>query len=512
MYLIEEFQRLKEVEHRLLHHHLLRLRPRDLRPRFLTARGAGDEEVGGGKQLLFLITTQFFFLNRNLYFDEKTMVDISFFVIKKNAYFCKNFKCRMKEVSRKDYIEQLDRKKRNGLIKIITGIRRCGKSYLLFTLFKRHLLQIGVPENHIISLALDDYGNRQFLNPDALYNYVRNQIVDDQLYYILLDEIQLVKGFEYVLNGFLRISNADIYVTGSNSRFLSSDIITEFRGRGDEIRMYPFSYAEVKSIYDDDDKRLWPQYCRFGGMPLVWLVNNPEDRETYLRNLFNQVYFTDIISRYNIKGVEEISTLTDILASSVGSLSNPKRISDTFLSNGHKGLSSYTIAHYIDYLADAFILHKVSRYDVKGRKYIGTPLKYYFADIGLRNARLNFRQQEETHIMENIIYNELLRRRLSVDVGVVSVNTVNPDRRHIRKQLEVDFVVNKADIRYYIQSALSINDPDKRSQEEQSLIRVDDSFKKIIIQGNATEPWHDDNGILHIDVEQFLLNDDSLNW
>lgn len=415
----------------------------------------------------------------------------------------------MKEVDRKDYIDWLLRKRGNGLIKIITGVRRCGKSYLLFKLFRRKLIESGVDEDHIIALALDDFSNKKYHNPEELYNYVKNRIKDEEKYYILLDEIQLVDDFVSVLNGFLHISNVDVYVTGSNSRFLSSDIITEFRGRGDEIRIYPFSFAEISNISDFDKEKLWTIYCRYGGMPLVWSMDFDDERESYLKNLFEQVYLSDIINRYKLKGHDEIGVLTNVLASSIGSLTNPQRLANTFQSSSNLKLSQFTISSYIDYLIDSFLIERVHRFDVKGRKYIGTPMKYYFVDVGLRNARLNFRQQEENHIMENIIYNELLRRRYSVDVGVVPVNE-KQENKYVKKQLEIDFIANKGDKRYYIQSAYEISNEEKIRQELQSFRNVDDSFKKIIIQRIPTKPWYNEQGVLFMSIMDFLLNPDSL--
>ena len=415
----------------------------------------------------------------------------------------------MKEVDRKDYIDWLLRKRGNGLIKIITGVRRCGKSYLLFKLFRRKLIESGVDEDHIIALALDDFSNKKYHNPEELYNYVKNRIKDEEKYYILLDEIQLVDDFVSVLNGFLHISNVDVYVTGSNSRFLSSDIITEFRGRGDEIRIYPFSFAEISNISDFDKEKLWTMYCRYGGMPLVWSMDFDDERESYLKNLFEQVYLSDIINRYKLKGHDEIGVLTNVLASSIGSLTNPQRLANTFQSSSNLKLSQFTISSYIDYLIDSFLIERVHRFDVKGRKYIGTPMKYYFVDVGLRNARLNFRQQEENHIMENIIYNELLRRRYSVDVGVVPVNE-KQENKYVKKQLEIDFIANKGDKRYYIQSAYEISNEEKIRQELQSFRNVDDSFKKIIIQRIPTKPLYNEQGVLYMSIMDFLLNPDSL--
>lgn len=405
----------------------------------------------------------------------------------------------MFEVDRKDYISDLINKRHNGLIKIITGVRRSGKSYLLFRLFKRWLSDNGVESDHIISLALDDFKNRQYLSPDALYEYVTNRITDDAPYYVLLDEIQLVDGFESVLNGFLHIPNADVYVTGSNSRFLSSDIVTEFRGRGDEIRVYPFNFAEFYSVVGGDKWEAWSKYSRYGGMPQVLSMVTAKEKESFLKGLFGNVYISDIINRYKLRSHNEMDVLVDVLASSIGSLTNPRRISDTFNSEMGLKLSQPTVSSYIGYLEDSFLINKALRYDVKGRKYIGTPMKYYFVDVGLRNARLNFRQQEEPHLMENIVYNELIRRGFSVDVGVVS-------------QWEVDFVANMGSRRYYVQSAFELPTAEKVAQEKRSLTHISDSFKKLIIQRTPMEPWHDQDGILRLGLMDFLLNRDSLDW
>lgn len=418
----------------------------------------------------------------------------------------------MFEVNRIDYLESLKSKRHNGLVKIITGVRRSGKSYLLFTLYRRFLQEDGVQESQIIALALDDFKNRKYLDPEALYDYVTSRIVDGRRYYILLDEIQLVKEFESVLNGFMHIPNTDIYVTGSNSRFLSSDIITEFRGRGDEIRVYPFSFAEFYSVVGGDKWEAWSQYIRYGGMPHTLNIQTAKEKETYLKGLFNQVYISDIINRYNLRGQDEIEVLTNILSSSIGALTNPKRICDTFSSERKLKVSQPTISKYLTYLEDSFLVSKAMRYDVKGRKYIGTPMKYYFVDTGLRNARLNFRQQEETHLMENVIYNELMRRGFSVDVGVVEVSRVNENASVVRKQLEVDFVANMGSQRYYIQSAYELGTPEKLLQEKNSLVHIDDSFKKIIIQRNPVEPWHDEDGVLRIGLMDFLLKSECIDW
>ena len=415
------------------------------------------------------------------------------------------------EVSRSDYIKRLSSKRGNGLVKIVTGVRRCGKSYLLFNLFRKHLLADGVPGSHIISLALDDFANKRYLNPDELYNYVRGRITDSSPYIILLDEIQLVPEFESVLNGFLRIPNADVFVTGSNSKFLSSDIITEFRGRGDQIKVYPFTFAEVCSVSDKGADDVWREYVRYGGMPLAVLAGTYEEKEEYLKNLFDQVYISDIVNRHHLRGRDEMGELVNILASSIGSLANPLRLSNTFESERKIKLSQFTISSYIDYLEDSFLISKAHRYDVKGKKYIGTPLKYYFTDVGLRNARLGFRQQEENHIMENVIYNELLHRGFSVDVGVVPVQESDALGKQVRKQLEVDFVANKGSQRYYIQSTFEISSKEKMQQETYSFRNISDSFKKIIIQRQAVIPWHNEQGILNIGLFDFLLNPGSID-
>jgi len=418
----------------------------------------------------------------------------------------------MFEVSRQDYIESLKSKRHNGLVKIITGLRRSGKSYLLFTLYKRFLLEDGISEDQIVALALDDFKNRRYLEPEVLYDYIAGMIVDNRQYYVMLDEIQMVDNFESVLNGFLHIPNVDLYVTGSNSKFLSSDIITEFRGRGDEIRVYPFNFAEFYSVAGGDRWEAWSRYCRYGGMPQTLGIDNVKDKETYLKNLFNQVYLSDIINRYKLRGQDEIDVLTNILSSSIGALTNPKRISDTFNSERNLKVSQQTISRYLNYLEDSFLISKAMRYDVKGRKYIGTPIKYYFSDVGLRNARLNFRQQEETHIMENVIYNELLRRGFSVDVGVVEVRQLNEKSFAVRRQLEIDFVANMGSRKFYIQSAFELASQEKMAQEKKSLVNIDDSFKKIIIQRIPVEPWYDEDGILHLGLMDFLLKPESIDW
>lgn len=411
----------------------------------------------------------------------------------------------MKEIKRDIYLEKLINRKENGLIKIVTGIRRCGKSYLLDPIYKNYLLENGVKESHIIKIDLDERKNNKYLNPDALDEYIRSMIVDDDMYYIILDEIQKVEDFESVLNGFLHIENVDIYVTGSNSKFLSSDIKTEFRGRGDEVRVLPLTFAEFITAYNGNNDDAWREYITYGGLPRILSQKTGEQKSKYLKDLFERTYLSDIIERHNIQRIDVLDTLVNILSSSIGSLTNPKKLSDTFISNSMKDVSINTITSYINYLLDSFLIEKVERYDVKGKQYISTPSKYYFADIGLRNARLNFRQQEEDHIMENIIYNELLYRGYNVDVGVVEIREKN-----VRKQTEVDFVCNQADKRYYIQSAFSLPTREKTLQEERPLMNINDNFKKIIIVKDNIKSWTTEEGISVIGIQEFLLNKDSL--
>lgn len=411
-----------------------------------------------------------------------------------------------KIIERKGYLDKLILRKGNGLIKILTGIRRCGKSYILDPIFKNHLVDSGVKKDHIIKIDLDEIVNEKYLDPHELNNYVVSLIKDDDMYYVLIDEIQKVKNFEAVLNGFLHKRNLDVYVTGSNSRFLSSDIVTEFRGRGDEIRIYPLSFSEFVSAFDGDKYQAWNEYVTYGGMPLILRQKTEEQKSKYLTSLFELTYMKDIIDRNNIDKDDVLDSLINILSSSVGSLTNPQKIYNTFISNGITDISKNTIISYVDYLLDSFLIEKVERYDVKGKKYIQTPQKYYFADVGLRNARLNFRQQEENHLMENIIYNELLIRGYNVDVGVVEVR-----EKDTRKQLEVDFVCNQGSKRYYIQSALNLDTPEKTLQESKSLNNIGDSFKKIIVVKDNIKLWRNDDGILIIGIQEFLLNRDSLD-
>ena len=411
----------------------------------------------------------------------------------------------MKEIKRDLYLEKLINRQENGLIKIVTGIRRCGKSYLLDPIYKDYLLRNGVKEDHIIKIDLDERKNNKYLDPDVLDEYIRSLIKDNDMYYIILDEIQKVEDFESVLNAFLHIDNLDIYVTGSNSKFLSSDIKTEFRGRGDEIRVLPLAFSEFVSAYDGSVDEAGDEYKIYGGLPRVLSQRTNEQKSKYLKDLFERTYLSDIIERHNIQRVDVLDALVNILSSSIGSLTNPKKLSDTFISNSMKDVSINTITSYINDLLDSFLIEKAERYDVKGKQYISTPSKYYFSDIGLRNARLNFRQLEEDHIMENIIYNELIYRGYNVDVGVVEIR-----ENDIRKQTEVDFVCNQADKRYYIQSALSLPTREKTLQEERPLMNINDNFKKIIVVKDKIRPWITEEGISVIGLQEFLLNKDSL--
>ena len=414
------------------------------------------------------------------------------------------------EIRRDIYLKKLINRMHNGMIKVVTGIRRSGKSYLLFTIFKDYLLSKGVDENHIISIELDRLENKKYRNPYVILEQIRSQLIDSKDYYIFLDEVQLLDQFEDVLNSLLHIKNVDVYVTGSNSKFLSKDIITEFRGRGDEVHVYPVSFREYMTVFNGDKYEGWSSYVRFGGLPLTVTMNSDEQRVEYLTRLFEETYIKDIIERNHIEKKQELNDLINVLASGIGSLTNPSKIVATFNSVIQSDISLNTVRSYIEYLEDAFIISEAKRYDVKGRKYIGTPLKYYFEDVGLRNARLGFRQVEETHLMENIIYNELRVRGFSVDVGVVMKRKRTKAGVQEKKQLEIDFIANQGSRRYYIQSAFSIPDEEKREQEKASLINVGDSFKKIIIVKDVVKPWHDDDGILTISLYDFLLDEKSL--
>lgn len=415
------------------------------------------------------------------------------------------------EIKRDRYLNLLISKKHNGLIKVITGMRRCGKSYLLFTLFKDYLLSEGIEKSHIIEIAFDAYENKQYRDPDVLYPYLKEQLKDDGMYYVLLDEVQLLGEFEAILNSLTRMKNVDVYVTGSNARFLSKDVITEFRGRGDEVHMYPLSFAEFMSVYPGTKQDGWNEYMLYGGLPLVLSFTTPDQKIAFLKSLFEETYISDIVGRHNIRNKAELEELLNILSSAIGSLTNPEKLAATFRSVKNKKISSNTIKKYIEYLCDSFLIDSAVRYDVKGKKYIDTPVKYYFTDMGLRNARLNFRQLEETHSMENIIFNELKIRGFNVDVGVIMHYDTNEKGNSIRKHLEIDFVCNKGSKRYYIQSAYAIPDQAKMEQEQRSLMLTGDFFKRIIITKDTPAPYYNENGVLIMSVYDFLLDENSLD-
>lgn len=391
-------------------------------------------------------------------------------------------------------------------------MRRCGKSYLLFTLFKDHLLSDGIDEDHIIEIAFDAFENKKYRDPDVLYPYLKEQIKDDAMYYVLLDEVQLLGEFESILNSLIRMKNVDVYVTGSNARFLSKDVITEFRGRGDEVHMYPLSFAEFMSVYPGTKQDGWNEYMLYGGIPLVLEFTTPDQKIAFLKSLFEETYISDIVGRHNIRNKAELEELLNILSSAIGSLTNPQKLSATFQTVKKKKISNSTIKRYIDYLCDSFLIDSAIRYDVKGKKYIDTPVKYYFTDMGLRNARLNFRQIEETHSMENIIFNELKMRGFNVDVGVIMQYETNEKGANIRKQLEIDFVCNQGSKRYYIQSAYAIPDQAKMEQEQRSLMLTGDFFKRMIITKDTPAPYYNESGVLIMSVYDFLLNENSLNF
>lgn len=414
------------------------------------------------------------------------------------------------EIKRNRYLNTLISKKHNGLIKVITGMRRCGKSYLLFTLFKEHLLSDGIDEDHIIEIAFDAFENKKYRDPDVLHPYLKEQIKDDAMYYVLLDEVQLLGEFESILNSLIRMKNVDVYVTGSNARFLSKDVITEFRGRGDEVHMYPLSFAEFMSVYPGTKQDGWNEYMLYGGIPLVLEFTTPDQKIAFLKSLFEETYISDIVGRHNIRNKAELEELLNILSSAIGSLTNPQKLSATFQTVKKKKISNSTIKRYIDYLCDSFLIDSAIRYDVKGKKYIDTPVKYYFTDMGLRNARLNFRQIEETLSMENIIFNELKMRGFNVDVGVIMQYETNEKGTNIRKQLEIDFVCNQGSKRYYIQSAYAIPDQAKMEQEQRSLMLTGDFFKRMIITKDTPAPYYNESGVLIMNVYDFLLNENSL--
>lgn len=416
------------------------------------------------------------------------------------------------EIQRTQYIDLLLNRMHNKMIKVITGMRRSGKSYLLFNLFKKTLIAQGVAQSHIISIELDRYENRAFRDPDVVLEYIHSCIKEEGMYYLLMDEVQMLSDFEEVLNSLMHNDSLDIYVTGSNSKFLSKDVMTQFRGRGDEIHVFPLTFKEFMQVYEGDVYHGWSEYVVYGGLPLVATMRTDEQKIHYLTNLFTETYLKDIIERYHIDKIQEMDDLLNVLASFVGSLTNPPKIEATFKSTIHSNISMNTIRQYLAYLEDAFLIHKTYRYNVKGRKYIGTPLKYYFEDVGLRNARLGFRQVEETHLMENIIYNELRSRGYSVDVGVVEKRERDERGKEIKKQLEIDFIANLGSNRYYIQSAFSMPTEQKRIQEKASLVNVKDSFKKIILVKDVMKVSHDEDGIVTMSVYDFLLNENSLDF
>jgi len=414
------------------------------------------------------------------------------------------------EIKRSIYLQKLIDSKHNGMIKVVTGMRRCGKSYLLFTLFFNHLKENGVEDSHIIQVDLEDRRNKALRDPDALLEYIDGKMTDSKMYYILLDEVQHVREFEDVLNSYLKVKNADVYVTGSNSKFLSKDVITEFRGRGDEIKIAPLCFREFVSVYEGSREQALEEYLTYGGLPKLVTITGKEKKIEYLKGLFTKTYLTDIKERYKIKNDSDLEELIDVIASSIGGLMNPTKIENTFATVKHSRISHNTIKNYLDILQDVFLIKKSIRYDIKGRKYIDTPAKYYFSDIGLRNARINFRQYEITHLMENLIYNELRLRGLAVDVGVVIINTKDVNGVSQRKQLEVDFVCNQGSKRCYIQSALRLPTEEKREQELRSLKNIDDSFQKFVITEDPIKKYQDDNGIVFMNIYEFLLDENSL--
>ena len=415
------------------------------------------------------------------------------------------------DIPRPLYLNQLIDRRENGLIKVITGIRRCGKSYLLFRLFTEHLRSSGVPDDHIIQIALDDDGSEELLDRHALGRYVRSKIIDDAVHYVLLDEIQEVEGFERTLNGLARIPNLDLYVTGSNSKFLSTDVITEFRGRGDEVRVRPLSFSEYLPAHGGGLDAAWKDYCAFGGLPLILTRPTEAAKAKYLADLFREVYLIDICERNNIRNDAALEAVVRVLASSVGSLTNPTTLANTFKSTGQRGIDVKTVKSYIDHLEEAFLIEHAHRYDIKGRRYISTPLKYYFCDVGVRNAILNFRQQEETHLMENVLFNELLVRGYRVDVGVVEHVVKNARGNSVRTQLEIDFVCNQADRRLYVQSAFALPDAEKTEQGTRPFFKVGDSFQKVVVVKEDIRPWRTEQGVLVLGLWDFLLDENSLN-
>ena len=414
------------------------------------------------------------------------------------------------EIKRDYYLEQLISRMDNGLIKVVTGIRRCGKSYLLRTLFKKYLLEQGVSEDHIIEMAFDLYDNIEFRYPKVFYPWVKEQLKDGEKYFILLDEVQMLDEFVSVLNGLADKKNCDVFVTGSNAKFLSRDIATEFGGRGDEIHMYPLSFSEFMSVYDGHYYDGWNEYITYGGIPIVVLADTDEQKMALLDNLFKETYIRDIASRNKVRNVGEMETLLNILSSAIGSLTNPNKLQKTFKSVNQSKITATTITKYIEYLEDSFLIEEAKRFDIKGKSYIGTPMKYYFMDMGLRNARLNFRQMEVTHSMENVIYNELRKRGYRVDVGNIMIVEPGKNGKPVKKQLEVDFICSKGSKKYYIQSAYSLETEEKMAQEIRPFTKINDSFKKIVITSNTPKPFYNDDGILMMSVFDFLLKQESL--
>lgn len=414
------------------------------------------------------------------------------------------------EIRRDLYLQKLINRQHNGMIKVITGVRRCGKSYLVFNIFSNYLKSQNVDDNHIIKVNLEDRRNKKLRDPDALLEHIDKLMLDEKMYYILLDEVQLVNEFEDVLNSYLSVANADVYVTGSNAKFLSKDVITQFRGRGDEVRIYPLSFSEYMSAYTGSVQQGLDEYMTYGGLPQILSLKSEEQKSSYLKNLFTETYLKDIKERYKIRHEEELGDLLNIISSSIGSLTNPAKLVNTFKSVKGVTISAETIKSYLDYLCDSFLVEKTMRYDVKGRRYIDTPYKFYFTDMGLRNARINFRQDEKTHLMENIIFNELCVRGFNVDVGVVPVVSTNENGKQYRTQLEIDFVCNQGSRRYYIQSAFRIESEEKRQQEQASLLKVNDSFKKIIVTGEEGLVHRTEEGITIMSIYEFLLTTNSL--
>ena len=418
----------------------------------------------------------------------------------------------MNEIKRNTYLQRLIDKEQNGLIKIITGIRRCGKSYILNNLFYKYLKEKGVKDDHIIKVALDDDDNEYLLLRGALSNHIKNSITDNDLYYVLLDEIQLAENFVGILNGLLKLPNVDIYVTGSNSKFLSNDIVTEFRGRGDEIRILPLSFSEFMSVYKDTIAQGWKEYYTYGGLPLILGQKSDEAKINYLKGQLRNVYLNDVIERNHVQSIEQINTVLEIIASNVGSLTNPLKLSNTFKSVANLTISDKTVSSFLRYFEDAFLINKAKRFDVKGKKYLASQSKYYFSDLGIRNATLNFRQQEENHIMENAIYLELLKRGFAVDVGIVETSKRNQQGKIIRNYAEVDFIANSGNNKYYIQSAFAMHSDEKKVQERNSLLNIKDFFKKIIIVADDIKRKRDESGMITMSIYDFLLDEKSLDY